>query len=155
MQWSTGTPLDELDETALYKLLGDAWYAQFKPKAGEGHYLGPTSEMGRREFALLVPWLREGSSRPCPFGIVAWVTNSVQRSGTWRMPANLVAALAVKQGLTPSILLSIMGRNRVSLAESPGRAIEPESERQLAVRRSPASELSQPKSPGEFDNRYA
>lgn len=93
------SPLDELDQTALYKLLGEAWYAQFKPKSGEAYYLGSSAEMGKREYDTLVPVLIEGSSLPCIYGVVAWVTDALLRSGTWRMPASVVAALAVQQGL--------------------------------------------------------
>lgn len=97
-------PLDELEESQLYRLLGDAWYAQFKPDPGQTYYLPPSAEIGKREYDSLLPRLREDLRRSCRYGVVACVASTIQRTGAWRMPASVVAVLAIKQGLAQSEL---------------------------------------------------
>lgn len=93
-------PLDELEDAELYRLLGDAWYAQFQPKRGEAHFIAPSAEIGKREYDSLLPQLREDLQQPCRYGVVACVTTAIRRSGAWRMPASVVAVLAVRHGLS-------------------------------------------------------
>ena len=104
------SPLDELDQTALYKLLGEAWYAQFKPETGGAYELGSSAEIGKREFDALVPMLREDLCRPCIYGVIACVSKVLQRSGSWRMPAAVVAVLAAQRKLIPSNVLQFAER---------------------------------------------
>lgn len=94
-----GTPLDELDASALYRLLGNAYCAQLTFRGGEAHDLGSSCEIGKREFETLVPMLREDLKQACRFGIVSGVTRTIERSATWRMPATVVAVLAIKENL--------------------------------------------------------
>lgn len=102
MDLNIPSPLAELDEPQLYRMLGDAWYAQFKLYPNQGYYLAPSEEIGKREYDLLAPQLREDLRRPSRYGVVACVMSTIQRSGAWRMPATVVAALAIKQGLAQS-----------------------------------------------------
>jgi hypothetical protein len=85
-----------LSTEALYRLLGVAWIAQLHPIGGDCHYLGSSLETGKREFAILAPLLRKDLSRPYRHGIIDCVANTIHRSHTWAMPADVVAALAVR-----------------------------------------------------------
>ena len=99
MDHSINSPLDELNETALYKLLGDAWCAQLSPELGSVHELTGAAHIGKREFDAVRAMLREDLGRPFHHGLVACVSRTIKRSGTWRMPASVVTALAIRQGL--------------------------------------------------------
>lgn len=94
-----GNPLTELSADALYKLLGEAWITQLRPKPGENYYLGPSLEAGKREFDAIVPELREDLKRPYPHGVVDCVANTINRLATWPMPENVVAELATRLGM--------------------------------------------------------
>jgi hypothetical protein len=85
-----------LSTDALYRLLGVAWIAQLHPIGGDCHYLGSSLEMGKREFEILAPLLRKDLSRPYRDGVIECVTHTIHRSRTWAMPADVVAALAVR-----------------------------------------------------------
>lgn len=104
-------PLNELDEVGLYRLLGEAWYAQRHIDGGQTLFLAPAAEVGKREFEKLAQALSEDLRRPCRYGVIPSVTSTIQRSATWRMPATLVAALAVKRGLVlmPSAVTDLSG----------------------------------------------
>lgn len=102
MDLTTASPLDELEDAELYRLLGDAWYAQFQPRIGDGYFLAPSAEVGKREYDKLAPLLREELRRSRRYGVVACVTSTIQRADTWRMPASVVAVLAVRHGLAQS-----------------------------------------------------
>lgn len=97
-------PLDQLEEIALYKLLGDAWYAQCRPDKNESYFLASSTEVGKREFGAVLPILRAILAQPHPQGVVACVATTIRQFGQWSMPANVVAALAVKQGLERSLV---------------------------------------------------
>jgi hypothetical protein len=92
------SPLDELNETALYAMLGEDWYARFKPNIGHINYLTPSSKIGMDEFATLAQLLRADLKNPYQHGLFDCVAQTVRRSGTWPMPVPVVAALAVKLG---------------------------------------------------------
>lgn len=92
-------PLDRIDDIELYRMLGEAWYAQFSPDFNELYYLAPSAEIGEREYKSLLPQLRDDLRRRCRDGAVACAISTIQRLGTWRMPATVVAALAIKHGL--------------------------------------------------------
>lgn len=115
---SIAGPLDELDDRALYGLLGDAWYAQRRLVPGSGVYvapsgvLAPSEEVGKHEFDAVTPMLRSALDQPYRFGVVACVARALKLSSRWRMPASVVAELAVRKGLAVSrIAPSASGRN--------------------------------------------
>ena len=93
----TGTPLDELDTSSLFHLLGSAWYAQLKVSGGEAHYIAPAQEIGEREFDFLAPLLKADLTTPFEFGVVDTVNTTIRNFASWQMPAPVVAALALKQ----------------------------------------------------------
>ena len=96
--WING-PLNEMDDDALYRLLGDAWSAQLQVKAGEQYYLGGAVEMGKREFATVAPLLRRNLAGQQPHGALgahACVAAALKQSGTWSMPIPVVTALALR-----------------------------------------------------------
>ncbi len=93
------TPLNELEETALFELLGDAWCAIFKPLPGGPDYFIPSVEIGMRECDTLRLQLSEGSVRPCEHGTAATVAEAVRTSSSWLMPMAVVVALTAKLGL--------------------------------------------------------
>lgn len=101
------SPLDELDEFELYRMLGEAWYAQFRPQLGSCYFLAPSAEVGRREYNALLPKLRESLARPRRLTVLGCVTSTIQQSEKWRMPATVVATLAIKQGLAPAENLEV------------------------------------------------
>lgn len=91
-------PLKRLDEKALLRLLGEAWYDQFKPDLGHGYYLGTALEIGQREFYTLAPMLRIALAGAKAEGRVAAVARVIRSCGTWRMPATVVTTLALMKG---------------------------------------------------------
>jgi hypothetical protein len=98
------SPLDELNETALYQLLGDAWYAQFAINNGLGHFLPSSVDVGKREFDAVASVLTEALRQPYFHGVPARVASALKVEATWRMPASVVAALARHRGMiTPHI----------------------------------------------------
>ena len=101
------TPLVELDESELYKLLGDAWYAQLRVQHGEIYSFELPEKIGKREYQTLLARLREDLRLLCDGGPVARAVKTIQRSAQWRMPATVVAALAVKQGLVEEGLVEV------------------------------------------------
>jgi hypothetical protein len=90
-------PLTDLSADALYRLLGDAWIALFRPETGDADYDESTLELGKREFAILIDDLR----RPHARGVAGCVVNAIHRSGSWAMPRPVVVELAVRLGLSP------------------------------------------------------
>ena len=122
---SIETPLGELDTICLYELLGDAWLGRFgeawfegsKGVNGDAHFLQTPAEVGKREFDALLPVLRQDLLRPGWFGFVDGIDMTIQRSGTWRMPTVLVAALAVQHGLERANVIQFPKRPRSLLAE--------------------------------------
>ncbi len=96
---AAGRSLDELKEPELYRLLGQAWYAQCKPNPGEAYLLESAAKIGKREFDALVPVLSEDLGRPHFYGVVACVAGTIRRCATWPMPADVVATLVVQRGL--------------------------------------------------------
>ncbi len=94
--------LNQLDEPVLYQMLGEAWYAQLRPELGSCYFLEPSADVGRREYHALLPKLRESFARPRQLSVVGYVTGAIQQSAKWRMPATVVAALAIKRGLAPA-----------------------------------------------------
>jgi hypothetical protein len=115
---SIHNPLDELDEAALFSLIGEAWNAQFGeawypesgPDSGDACFFGSSLEIGKREFDALLPMLRDDLSGACPYGVVACVRGTIRHFGTWQMPASLVAALAVQHGIAKSNILTFSRR---------------------------------------------
>ncbi len=97
--WING-PLNEIDDDALYRLLGDAWSAQLQVKAGEQYYLGTAVEMGKREFASVAPLLRHNLAGQQPHGPHACVAAAIKQSGSWSMPVAVVTALALRSATT-------------------------------------------------------
>ena len=97
------SPLDELDEGALYALLGDAWYAQIKTEVGKDYFLPCSSEVGRREFEVVLPILSEALRQPYFQGDIARVASTLKVEATWRMPAMVVVALARRRGMFATI----------------------------------------------------
>lgn len=97
----TAPSLDGQSENVLYMLLGEAWLRQFKPDPGRGYYIGPTIELGKREFGALLPVLRMALRHPSGLGFVADVDRIIKLFGAWQMPPSLVAVLAVRNGLAP------------------------------------------------------
>ena len=95
----SGSVLDALDDTALYQLLGEAWYAQFRTEKGGCYYLPSTVDVGRREFDAVAPMLKEALRQPHFQGVPARIASALQVEASWRMPATVVAALAHRKGL--------------------------------------------------------
>jgi hypothetical protein len=94
-----GNPLDDLDEAALYELLGAAWYAQ-RPTAKDARSSLPSSaEVGKREFDAVAPILTEALRQPYFQGIPARIASALQVEASWRMPTTVVAALARHKGM--------------------------------------------------------
>jgi hypothetical protein len=91
--------LSDMAEPGLYRLLGEAWYANFKPKAGEAYLLDSPVRIGKREFDELAPMLRHDLRQPYDYGVVACVAETIRRRGHWPMPMYVVAALVVRLGL--------------------------------------------------------
>ena len=90
--------LNDMAETGLYRLLGEAWYADFKPKAGEAYLLDSPVTVGKREFDELAPMLRDDLGQPYDYGVPACVSGTIRRYGRWPMPMYVVAALVVRLG---------------------------------------------------------
>lgn len=98
--WTNSARLEDLDDNALYWLLGDAWYAQLHPIAGSGLYLAPSAEVGKREFDAVAPTLRAALAQPYDLGVLTCVAHALRTSGAGWMPASVVGVLAVRQGFT-------------------------------------------------------
>jgi hypothetical protein len=92
---STRLPLDELNETALYQLLGEAWCAYFR----KGNSLPTSVDIGKREFNAVAPILAEALRQPYFQGVPARIASALEVEATWRMPATVVAALAQRKGM--------------------------------------------------------
>jgi hypothetical protein len=110
METVTSRPVDELNQVALYRLLGQAWYDQCEPKAGEAYLILSTAKIGKREFDALLPMLREDLRQPHFYGVVACVAGTIRRYGAWPMPAEVVASLVVQLGfgLSDRIITQIL-----------------------------------------------
>ena len=93
--------LCEMDDVELYKLLGDAWYAQLQPKPGAMFYLESVVDTGRREFNELRRTLPAQIGKLSFDDAVACANRTIVESGAWRMPATVIAALAIKPGMIP------------------------------------------------------
>ena len=91
-----------MDEGELYRLLGEAWYAQLQPKPGTMVCLEAGIDTGRREFNGLRPALPVEISQLDFHDAVICASRVIAVSGAWRMPATVVAALALKPGLMPT-----------------------------------------------------
>ena len=92
-------PLDQLNESSLYTLLGDAWYSQLKVEAGKGYFLPCSSEAGKREFEAVLPILSEALRQPYHQGDASRVASTLKVGATWKMPAMVVVALARRRGM--------------------------------------------------------
>ncbi len=90
--------LSDMAESGLYRLLGEAWYANFKPKAGEAYLLDCPVTVGKREFDELAPMLRDDLRQPYDYGVAACVAQTIRRCSRWPMPMYVVAALVVRLG---------------------------------------------------------
>jgi hypothetical protein len=93
---TTVSPLEESDSSTLYKLLGDAWYAQLKPSDGASYYLPSSTDVGKREFATVAPHLFEALRQPFYHDFFAILERTIQREAAWKMPPAVVAALALR-----------------------------------------------------------
>ena len=91
--------LSDMAENGLYRLLGEAWYAEFKPRAGEAYLLDSPVRVGKREFDELAPMLRHDLRQPYDYGVAACVAGTIRRCSRWPMPMYVVAALVVRLGL--------------------------------------------------------
>ena len=99
MDDASHTPLDDLDEEALFRLLGDAWYAVLKTEPGGSYVLPSSTDVGKREFEAIGPVLREALRQPYYQGVLARVASTLAVEATWRMPATVVVALARRRGM--------------------------------------------------------
>ncbi len=96
--------LNDMAEPGLYRLLGEAWYAQLKPRDGKAYLLDSPEKIGKREFDELAPMLRDDLRQPYEYGVPACVAQTIRRCGRWPMPMYVVAALVVRLGFdTPSV----------------------------------------------------
>jgi hypothetical protein len=96
---STRSPLDEMNETSLYHLLGEAWYAQLKTKNGAGYFLPSNIDVGKREFDAVAPILTEALRQPYFQGVSARIASALEVEALWNMPTSVVAALAHRRGM--------------------------------------------------------
>lgn len=96
---SIPAPLRRLNSHELYSMLGEAWCAQLKPEPGQTFYLPASSDIGQLEYEALSPRLRSELEKSRRDDITAVVAAAVRQYASWRMPATVVAALAVKGGL--------------------------------------------------------
>lgn len=88
--------LTMLDNSTLYRLIGDAWVAQMRPKSGEAYLLDTAEEIGRRESAAFIPCLRTELTRAPDDSVVDCVIAATRSSGTWAMPEMMAAELALR-----------------------------------------------------------
>ena len=93
------SPLDELNERALYQILGDAWYAQLKTEKGGSYFLPSSVEVGKREFDTVAPILRAALREPSFQDVSARIASAHQVEASWQMPATVVAAIARHRGI--------------------------------------------------------
>ena len=98
------SPLDDLNETALYQLLGDAWYSQFITQKGKSYFLPSSVDVGMREFDAVALILIEALRQPYFNGVPARVASALQVEASWRMPAMIVAALARHRGMIAPVV---------------------------------------------------
>ena len=68
-------------------------------KPGEVYQLDSAEQRGKREFEALVPNLRAELEHLGRKDLVSSVSRAIQKSQLWRMPASVIAALAIKKGL--------------------------------------------------------
>ena len=94
-------PLSELGEQALFSLLGNAWYSEFKPQCGEAYELNAAVDVGKRQLEALVPALRLDLAQPTPYGLTGCVANTIARNCSWQMPPNVLAAIVVSRRMAP------------------------------------------------------
>lgn len=99
MRASIPAPLERLDSHELYRMLGEAWCAQLKPEPGKTVYLPALSEIGKLDYETVSPRLRSELKKSNLDEIITVVAAAVQQHASWRMPATVVAALAIKNGL--------------------------------------------------------
>ena len=88
--------LEESDSSTLYKLLGDAWYAQLKPSDQAAYYLPSSADVGKREFDAVAPLLSEALRQPYYHDFISTLERTLQREAKWKMPVSVVAALALR-----------------------------------------------------------
>lgn len=86
-------PLDELDNAALFDLLGQAWCVQFVPDQGVGYCIESSRKIGEREFMALAPFIDKNLQPGNRLAVMLAVTQAIKASGSWRMPQPVVAAL--------------------------------------------------------------
>jgi hypothetical protein len=98
------SPLDEIDEDRLYKLLGDAWYSQLTAEKGEVYYLPSSRDVGKREFEAVAPVLIEALRQPHFHGVEARVSSTLKVEASWTMPTSIIVALARRRGLIDSAI---------------------------------------------------
>lgn len=99
----TRSPLEELNETALFQMLGDAWYAQLQTRKGDCYLFPSSVDVGKREFNAVAPILTEALRQPYFQGVPARVASALQVEASWRMPAMVVAALAQRRGMVVAL----------------------------------------------------
>jgi hypothetical protein len=91
--------LDEVNDTTLYKMLGEAWFAQRKTESGEACFLSGNEEVGKREFDKVSAVLREALQQPYFQGLTARVRSTLEVEANWTMPVMIVVALARRRGM--------------------------------------------------------
>jgi hypothetical protein len=96
------SPLDDAEERVLFFMLGEAWYAQLVPLPGRVYHLAPSNEVGRREFDVVVPQLKEALWGVAANAVYSRVATTLQAETTWKMPVSVVVALARKRGMLTS-----------------------------------------------------
>jgi hypothetical protein len=100
---TTISPLDDTETNALFKLLGEAWYAQAKSQSGGGVNLLSRVDVGKREFLAIAPVLGDALRQPCYNTFLRSIATTLRRDATWPMPTPLVAALALRVSLTKNV----------------------------------------------------
>ena len=108
--------LDDLDDETLYRMLGEAWNAQFGEPwfavydKSNANYLETSADIGRREFAKLSFVLRERLSQHSQPAAVADVNAILKQANSWTAPAGVVEALAKHQGIVRPNIVFLMSR---------------------------------------------
>lgn len=93
------SPLDEIDTSDLYRMLGEAWCAQFLPHKGESYTIESNQKIGKREFASLRRFLKPGLAQDDRLAIMSAVTEATREKSLWRMPADIVATLTSRESV--------------------------------------------------------
>ncbi len=91
--------LDTCDETSLYRMLGNEFFHQLHPVGGSVHFLPSATEVGKREFEMLLPHIKFALATAGTRDPSTCVTQTIANFGSWRLPSRVVAALAQRRGL--------------------------------------------------------